>query len=287
MLESAEENLAPFFNARFFTLLLVSATLTSFGWMHRVMEESDAELSLLIPWTGAVILLGLGMLIESPVYATLLWMALALLWLCSTVGLSGSMRNALFAILLAVIVFRTLAVEVGETTGARGIDPFFNLRFVALLSLGALMVFAGVLLDLPREGSRRKGMEEEVRFSHLMLLGANLSLLCGLSIEVSLLVERLLGPGAAQQVMESAKQFALSALWAAYASVLMAWGFFRENGAVRLAGLTLLGGVVLKLLFVDLSNVETGWRIASFLGVGALLLLVSLAYHRYQSEHST
>jgi uncharacterized membrane protein len=31
---------------------------------------------------------------------------------------------------------------------------------------------------------------------------------------------------------------------------------------------------------VDLADVGTLWRIASFMGVGALLLLVSLAYHK-------
>jgi uncharacterized membrane protein len=35
---------------------------------------------------------------------------------------------------------------------------------------------------------------------------------------------------------------------------------------------------VTKVVFVDMSNVQTGWRILSFMGSGGLLLLTSVLY---------
>jgi uncharacterized membrane protein len=110
------------------------------------------------------------------------------------------------------------------------------------------------------------------------MLGANLCLLYGLSMDVLLLVDRSLG--AASDGAESARRFALSALWGLYATAAIFWGFMRRTTAVRYAGLGLMGVVVTKVLLIDLADVGTLWRIASFMGVGALLLLLSLAYHK-------
>lgn len=275
-----EENLIPFLNPRFLTLSLVAGTLAAFGWMHRALGDRRADSQLLAWWTGAVFLLGLGMMIESSTYATLLWMALALLWLASTEGLPEAERGGFFALMIAVIVVRALGVDVSEYVATAETDPILNLRFVVLATLALFMGIAARLLPGGRMELREAEEVAEVRFSHLLLGGANMVLLYGLSLEVLLMVDRSLAPGLDDEARESARQFALSALWAAYGGALVAWGFLREGVAVRAVGLGLLGIVVLKLLFVDLANVETGWRIATFIGVGALLLLLSLAYHR-------
>jgi uncharacterized membrane protein len=50
--------------------------------------------------------------------------------------------------------------------------------------------------------------------------------------------------------------------------------------SVRLAGMALLGLVVLKVFAVDMRALSAGYRIISFVGVGALLLAISLLYQR-------
>jgi uncharacterized membrane protein len=54
----------------------------------------------------------------------------------------------------------------------------------------------------------------------------------------------------------------------------MIWGARNINRWVWLGGTSLMGLVVLKLFIVDLGNTGTVARIISFLGVGALLLVV-------------
>ncbi len=69
-------------------------------------------------------------------------------------------------------------------------------------------------------------------------------------------------------------QSALSIYWALLAFSGMIWGARNTNRWVWLGGTGLMGLVVLKLFIVDLGNTGTVARIISFLGVGALLLVV-------------
>jgi uncharacterized membrane protein len=69
-------------------------------------------------------------------------------------------------------------------------------------------------------------------------------------------------------------QAALSITWALCGVGAMVWGHKRGSRVVWLGGAVLIGVVVLKLFFVELANQGGLFRIVSFIGVGALLLLV-------------
>jgi uncharacterized membrane protein len=69
-------------------------------------------------------------------------------------------------------------------------------------------------------------------------------------------------------------QSVLSLLWTSTALALMVFGHRRGMRALWLVGAALLGAVVAKLFFVDLSGQGTIERIVSFVGVGLLILLI-------------
>ncbi len=69
-------------------------------------------------------------------------------------------------------------------------------------------------------------------------------------------------------------QAALSIAWAMCGVLAMVLGNRRGTRIVWIAGVALLGVVVLKLFFVELANQGSLFRIVSFIGVGTLLLLV-------------
>jgi uncharacterized membrane protein len=69
-------------------------------------------------------------------------------------------------------------------------------------------------------------------------------------------------------------QSTLSLLWTSCALVLMTWASRHGVRTPWTVGAVLLGVVVLKLLVNDLGNSGTVARIVSFLGVGAMLLLI-------------
>jgi uncharacterized membrane protein len=69
-------------------------------------------------------------------------------------------------------------------------------------------------------------------------------------------------------------QSALSIYWALLAFSGMIWGARKANRWIWLAATGLMGIVVVKLFLIDLGNTGTVARVVSFLGVGALLLVV-------------
>jgi hypothetical protein len=76
----------------------------------------------------------------------------------------------------------------------------------------------------------------------------------------------------------------LTMAWGVEGLALLAGGFAARARVLRLTGLAALAVCVLKLFFYDLRNLDTPYRIASFLVLGALLIAVSWAYTRFRAE---
>jgi uncharacterized membrane protein len=79
-----------------------------------------------------------------------------------------------------------------------------------------------------------------------------------------------------------AYQLSLSILWALYASLLTGIGIYKRLRGARVVGILLLGVTVLKVFLIDLSSLETFYRIISFIVLGMLLLAVSYSYNRFR-----
>jgi len=75
-------------------------------------------------------------------------------------------------------------------------------------------------------------------------------------------------------------QFTYSAWSMLFGAVLLAVGFWKKSAFLRWQALILLAASIAKVFLVDTSELSQGYRILSFLGLGALLLAVSFAYQR-------
>jgi uncharacterized membrane protein len=75
-------------------------------------------------------------------------------------------------------------------------------------------------------------------------------------------------------------QLALSGFWGALGFVALLIGLIRRKRALRLGGLGILALAVGKVFLVDLANLDSMWRVGSFLAVGLLLLAAAFAYQR-------
>ena len=75
-------------------------------------------------------------------------------------------------------------------------------------------------------------------------------------------------------------QFTYSAFFMAYGALLLAGGFWRQSAFLRWQALVLLAVSIGKVFLYDVSELSQGFRILSFLGLGALLLAVSFVYQR-------
>ena len=86
----------------------------------------------------------------------------------------------------------------------------------------------------------------------------------------------------ARGAVESARvlTFSISAIWAAYAAVLLAIGIAARLRSARLLAIGIFGVTLIKMVGSDLWSIGPIHRIVSFAGIGALLLACSLLFHR-------
>jgi uncharacterized membrane protein len=75
-------------------------------------------------------------------------------------------------------------------------------------------------------------------------------------------------------------QFSYSALFMAFGVILLSVGFWRRSAYLRWQALLLLAVAIAKVFLVDVSELSQGYRVLSFIGLGALLLAVSFVYQR-------
>jgi uncharacterized membrane protein len=68
--------------------------------------------------------------------------------------------------------------------------------------------------------------------------------------------------------------------WAVCALALALFGLIKHTARHRYLGLVLFGVTLLKVFFVDLDNLDGLYRVGAFMGLGALLLLLSFVYQR-------
>jgi uncharacterized membrane protein len=81
-------------------------------------------------------------------------------------------------------------------------------------------------------------------------------------------------------------QTSWSIFWGLYSIALIALGFARRLKSCRLAGMGLMAITLLKVLVVDMSDVDTGLRVLSLFALGVIFVVVSIAYTRWESRVS-
>nr|WP_279614027.1 DUF2339 domain-containing protein [Pseudomonas sp. RGM 3321] len=146
-------------------------------------------------------------------------------------------------------------------------DPLPYIPLLNPLEIGLLLALAGVCLWMRKYLTRPRN-------AALLVAGASLFAL------VTAMVMRTTHhwaqvPWHTEALLESMRvQAGLSIVWTLMALALMIGGHMRSNRELWLGGAALIGVVVIKLFFVELSNRGGMERIVSFIGVGILLLVV-------------
>jgi uncharacterized membrane protein len=85
---------------------------------------------------------------------------------------------------------------------------------------------------------------------------------------------------AALRSIRIAESFTYSALWMAYGAMLMVVGFWRRSAFVRWQALALVAATTVKVFVYDVSQLDRGYRIVSFIVLGVMLLAISFVYQR-------
>jgi len=82
------------------------------------------------------------------------------------------------------------------------------------------------------------------------------------------------------QQIEFARNFSYSAIWLVYGAGLMMFGFWKRSAFARWQALVLIAFTIGKVFLFDVSALQQGYRILSFIALGAVLMAISYVYHR-------
>ena len=109
-------------------------------------------------------------------------------------------------------------------------------------------------------------------------LAGHAVLLFGLTLEIIWWAERSVAP----QNLRNVETFAVSSLFAAYAVMLVSIGVVTRTAVNRIAGLVLIGVVIVKLYLFDVWQLHRVYRISAFVVLGVLLMGTSFLYSHWR-----
>ncbi len=203
-----------------------------------------------------------------------------LLWVANRIQSDFLNVFALGALVLGVV--RLLAIDNFYTT-----QLIFNLRMatyaVAVAVLGAVAWYASKRED---DTARAVGAFAVVALNALALIALSREVADFFTRQMAGLhpFERRLSTPANYSSdfrrIEIERDFTFSALWMAYGAMLMIVGFLRRSSFVRWQALILIAATTVKVFVYDVSQLDRGYRIVSFIVLGALLLAISFVYQR-------
>lgn len=227
-------------------------------------------------------------------WITLAWLAegALLFW----AGASTARRRIkLFAgVVVALGVLRLLALDLDQW----GVQPtIFNPRLATFA-----VAIAALLWMIYLDRDSRDG-EMEATASAVAIVVLNLLALLAVGLEIhdtfAVLLRRTVfdprnpasyNAAQARHGLGILRNFSYSALIMIYGAALMWMGFARKSAFLRWQAIALIAVTVIKVFLFDTSALEHGWRVLSFIILGALLLAVSYAYQRdwlgLQGTHS-
>jgi hypothetical protein len=106
---------------------------------------------------------------------------------------------------------------------------------------------------------------------------------CVLNIEISSVFTETGGRFSLETYGNLAHQLAYSLSWLLYSIGLLIVGIKWNTSKVRWAALILMVGTTFKIFFMDLWRLGQLYRVASFIGLAAVLILVSFLYQRFMT----
>ena len=201
-----------------------------------------------------------------------------LLWVGNRIR--SDFLNAFALGALTLGIFRLLAIDNFQST-----QLIFNMR------MATYAVAVAVLAIVAWYASQRT--DDNARtIAAIAVVAVNALALIALTREVTDYFTWQMGPyrPAARTDWQSAytdmhriqieRDFTYSALWMVYGAMLMIIGFLRSSSFVRWQALVLIAATIVKVFVYDVSELDRGYRIVSFIVLGALLLAISFVYQR-------
>jgi uncharacterized membrane protein len=270
LLQDVGSAAAPWVAVAFAAFYLLLLRLPARGAIH-----GSAEATAALHLTIAVVFLTIAIPLKTHGrWMTIGWLAegAALVWLARRIASTLLMLLALLCLALGLVAL--VAVN-----PAASLTPVFNERFGTYLFAIAVCGFVTWLAMQEPEPESPIAWTSIVAAAGLAVNGLIL-LAVGWEIHAYWWYLQWRGDWTLMHDYRMYAQFTYSAFFMVFGAVLLALGFWRRVAFLRWQGLVLLAVAIGKVFTVDVSALSQGYRILSFLGLGALLLAVSFAYQK-------
>ncbi len=258
-------------------MVALAAVYLALQRVQRTPEAAGIHLSLAVTFlTIAIPLKANGR------WITVAWLAegVALLWIAAALSRkaapSGDSRRDPTPRLLRLLASAALALGFcGAISLPFWLDhdrtiahAFLNARFATALTAILAFSLAAYLARTTIPPAHRTGLAS--------ILAINLlALQAGVNEIETFWNPRFLNP---ENVLQTA--LSISAFLMLFGAALLAVGFWQRSAFIRWQGLILLVLAISKVFLYDVRSLSQGYRVASFLGLGILLMAVSFAYQK-------
>ncbi len=157
------------------------------------------------------------------------------------------------------------------------VNPQFSLGVLILVGLITLRWWWARRIQANSQWRDTEGLSELDVVQTVLPIVAVIGLWLGLFE-----IDRFFAP---DQARVANSEMARQTMWSAYAGMyslgLIGWGILRRSLPARIAGLVLLIVTLLKVLTIDMSEVEMIYRVLSLAVIGLLMVTTSVAYARF------
>jgi len=152
-----------------------------------------------------------------------------------------------------------------------GFDYRFADRYITIIGVLALLyIIAALARKASTQYITRDNMDSSVIYA---IFGLTLFLI--LNMETGAFF---------YDYLPAARFAAISVLWALFSVGLMIRGFMRNNVTLRKVSIGLFLFTVLKVFLYDMAEMQTEYRIISFVFLGVILISSSFFYHKFKSS---
>ena len=261
--------------------LALAAVHIGLSRIVRRQQPADAEVLRLLHLALAVALITIAIPIRlDGHWITVGWLVEAgvLLWVANRIG--AGFLHYLAVVALGLGVVRLLLID------------NFRVDTLLLNSRMATYILAMAVLALLAWFSLKRESEFDRQLAAVAVLAVSALALVGLSREIGDYYGRqtyadwngarswTLAAAANRHSIAIAEDFSYSALWMGYGALLMVIGFWRKSAFFRWQALFLIAATIVKVFIYDVSQLDRGYRILSFMILGVLLLAVSFVYQK-------
>jgi uncharacterized membrane protein len=259
-----------------YALALAAVYLGIASLIRRRFPEKDTNLLRMLHVSIAIAFLTIAIPLKlNAQWITIGWLIESAVLLWTSVKVKADFLRYLAATALVMGIFRLLVIDRFQTE-----TLVFNARFatyaIAIAVLGGIVKFG-----------KQYAKAKEMPLIHLALIALNVLALVALTLEASDYFNRQLAASyraglgyAGYAHNQFAHDFSYSAIWLIYGAALMAIGFWKRSAFVRWQSLVLIAVTIVKVFLYDVSVLQQGYRILSFVALGAVLLAISFIYQR-------